>query len=59
MLLRLRPLWTLVFFSWVSVCPAGQQADEETIKRYSHQAEQAWLEKIWMLPVLRSKDSPA
>ena len=45
MLLRLRPLWTLVFFSWVSVCPAGQQADEETIKRYSHQAEQALARK--------------
>src|SRR5439155_21920692 len=31
--------------SWVSVCPAGQQADEETIKRYSHQAEQALARK--------------
>ena len=41
MLLRLRPLWILLFSSWVSVGPAGQQADDATIKRYSQQAEQA------------------
>ena len=59
MLLRLRPLWTLLFFSWVSVCPAGQQADEATIKRYSQQAEQALAAKIGTPPALRSGNSPA
>jgi tetratricopeptide (TPR) repeat protein len=47
MLSRWPPLWIVLFFSWISACPARQQADEATIQRYSQQAEQALAAKDW------------